>query len=583
MNKYITVGVQPNTKNTLDIIMFVYAFPSLPAVKLPEKNTADEVHLFMQYYIDSSDARQKEIRACLTNNLQNPYIRKVHMLNERIYTNKEIGVKSAKINQTVIGRRLSYSDIFEYINDNDIQGYIIIANSDILFDLTLENLLYSDIHLSKKMFAQLRYELNPSNPSASAIFGPRYDSQDVWILHTNYGITPEQQQLFQFHMGIPGCDNHLVHLFTILGYEVINHPAFIQTVHYHTTQKRNYDPANQMVATYGLVIPYGYSMGQCVNSIGRLNTEYSNISQMPQLSDNTILHDYILSKFAENKPFIVPRIGVYETEFARIGDIWYKTQNATPETRDFVQRRITILQQNTGILVKTAPHIMEYSQTYLRAFSNCELYAGWEKHGGAYKHIKESHDYVVSQAAHNKTQIWTKAFDIFHYIYGTPWTHALKGKRILIVSSFAETIRKQIAVRQNLYDGVDLFPDCSFVFIQPPQTHGAIPSTPDDTDYYGVYLAKFTTQLNEIKDTYDVALVACGGYGNPVCNHIFESSGKTAINVGGVLQMYFGVAGNRWYRNSPEIIQLFLNEHWTRPSPEERPAGAETIENACYW
>jgi hypothetical protein len=53
--------------------------------------------------------------------------------------------------------------------------------------------------------------------------------------------------------------------------------------------------------------------------------------------------------------------------------------------------------------------------------------------------------------------------------------------------------------------------------------------------------------------------------------------------VGGVLQMYFGVAGNRWYRNSPEIIQLFLNEHWTRPSPEERPAGAETIENACYW
>ena len=563
--------------------MFVYAFPSLPAVKLTEKNTTDEVHLFMQYYIDSSDARQKEIRACLTNNLQNPYIRKVHMLNERIYTNKEIGVKSAKIIQTVIGRRLSYSDIFEYINDNNIQGYIVIANSDILFDLTLENLLYSDIHVSKKMFAQLRYELNPTNPSASAIFGPRYDSQDVWILHTNYGITPEQQQLFQFHMGIPGCDNHLVHLFTILGYEVINHPAFIQTVHYHTSQKRNYDPGNQMVATYGLVIPYGYSMGQCVNSIGRLNTEYSNISQMPQLSDNAVLHDYILSKCIENRPFIIPRIGIYETEFARIGDIWYKTQHASPESRDFVQKRITVLQQNSGISVKTAPHIMEYSQQYLRAFSNCELYAVWEKHGGGYKHIKESHDYVVSQAAHNKTQIWTKTFDIFHYIYGTPWTHALKCKRILIVSSFAETIRKQIAVRQNLYDGVDLFPDCSFVFIQPPQTHGVIPSSTDETDYYGVYLTKFTKQLDELKDTYDVALVACGGYGNPVCNHIFESSGKSAINVGGVLQMYFGVAGNRWYRNSPEIIQLFLNEHWTRPSPEERPAGAETIENACYW
>ena len=468
--------------------MFVHAFQSPPAVKLSVKNTNDEVHLFMQYYIDSSDARQAEIRACLCNNLHNPFIQKVHMLNERIYTNQEIGINSTKIIQTVIGKRLSYSDIFEYINENDIQGYIVIANSDILFDNTLENLLYSDIHISKKMFAQLRYELNPTNPSASSIFGPRYDSQDVWILHTNYGISPDQQQVFQFHMGIPGCDNHLVHLFTILGYEVINDPAFIQTMHYHTTQKRNYNPANQMAATYGLVIPHGYSMGQCVNSIGRLNTAYSNISQMPKLSDNAVFYNYILSRFAKNKPFVVPRIGIYETEFARIGDIWYKTQHASPESREFIQQRTAILQQNSGISVKTANHIMEYSQKYLQAFSNCEVYAGWEKHGGEYNHIRESHDYVVSHTGKNKKMVWTKMFDIFHYIYGTPWTHALKGKRILIVSSFIETIRKQIDIRKNIYDGVDLFPECSFVFIQPPQTHGTIPPNPDETDYFGVYL-----------------------------------------------------------------------------------------------
>jgi len=561
-----------------DSRMFIFAFPSLPAVKLPEKNT-DEVHLFMQYYIDSSDARQAEIRACLYNNIQNPFVQKVHLLNERIYTDKELGVKSDKIIQVVTGTRLVYSDIFDYITQNDIQGYIVIANSDILFDRTLENLLYSDIHVSKKMFAQLRYELNPANPSASSIFGPRYDSQDVWILHTNYGITEEQQQLFQFRMGIPGCDNHLVHLFTILGYEVINHPAFIQTTHYHTSQKRNYDPSQQMIATYGLVIPYGYSMGECVNSIGRLNTEYSHVSQIPKLTDNMVFYNYILSKFAKNTPFIVPRIGIYETDFAWIGDIWYKTQNATPDTRDFIEKRTGVLQTHTGIRVKTANDIMEFSQKYLQAFSNCELYAGWEKHGGEYKHIKQSHDYVVAHHAANRKMIWTKCFDIFHYIYGTPWTHALKGKRILIVSPFHESIRKQIPIRKNIYDGVDLFPDCSFVFLSPPQTHGTATL---ETDSFSVPLSTFTKQLDDIRDTYDVALVSCGGYGNPVCNHIFES-GKSAINVGGVLQMYFGIAGNRWYRNSPEIIQLFLNEHWTRPSPEERPPGAETIENACYW
>lgn len=558
--------------------MFIYAIPSLPAVKLPEKNTTHEVHLFMQYYIDSNDARQAEIRACLYNNLQNPVIRKVHLLNERIYTPKEIGVKSAKITQVVTGRRLLYSDIFEYINNNDIQGYIIIANSDILFDKTLENLLYSDIHVSKKMFAQLRYEFNPVNPSVSNIFGPRYDSQDVWILHTNYGINEEQQQLFQFRMGIPGCDNHLVHLFTILGYEVINHPKFIKTIHYHTSQIRNYNPSQQMVATYGLIIPYGYSMGECVNSIGRLNTEYSTISQIPKLSDAELFYDYILSKFAANKSFIVPRIGIYENDFAWIGDIWFKTQHATPETREFIGKRTSVLQTNAGISVETANHIMEFSQKYLQAFSNCEMYAGWEKHGGEYKHIKQSHDYVVAHTA-NRKMLWTRIFDIFHYIYKTPWTHALRGKRILIVSSFIESIRKQISIRQKLYDGVELFPECSFVFIKPPQTHGT--PTPGN-EYFGIHLDKFTKQLDEIRDTYDVALVSCGGYGNPVCNHIFES-GNSAINVGGVLQMYFGIVGNRWYRTTPEIIQLFLNEHWARPSPEERPSGAETIDNACYW
>jgi hypothetical protein len=81
---------------------------------------------------------------------------------------------------------------------------------------------------------------------------------------------------------------------------------------------------------------------------------------------------------------------------------------------------------------------------------------------------------------------------------------------------------------------------------------------------------------------YDVALVSCGGYGNLVCNYIFDS-GKSAIYVGGVLQMYFGILGGRWLQDEPDIIRLFLNENWTRPKEHERPEGYKTIENGCYW
>jgi len=138
--------------------------------------------------------------------------------------------------QVNIGKRLLYSDVFKYVNDNGIKGYIIIANSDILFDNTLENLLYSDIHLSKKMFAQLRYEYNPLDPSLSRLFGPRIDSQDAWILHTNFMVAKKHEKMFDFNLGILGCDNKVMYLFMLLGYEVICHPAFIRTLHYHLSQ-----------------------------------------------------------------------------------------------------------------------------------------------------------------------------------------------------------------------------------------------------------------------------------------------------------------------------------------------------------
>jgi hypothetical protein len=95
-------------------------------------------------------------------------------------------------------------------------------------------------------------------------------------------------------------------------------------------------------------------------------------------------------------------------------------------------------------------------------------------------------------------------------------------------------------------------------------------------------LNEFTKELDKIKDDYDVALVSCGGYGNLVCNHIYNS-GKSAIYVGGTLQMYFGILGSRWLRERSDILRMFLNEHWSRPKESEKPPGHQAIEKSCYW
>ena len=166
-------------------------------------------------------------------------------------------------------------------------------------------------------------------------------------------------------------------------------------------------------------------------------------------------------------------------------------------------------------------------------------------------------------------------FDIFHYIHN-PWTHALGGKRILIVSAFADLIKTKIPTRDRIY-GIDLFPNCEFVFITPPQTQADEPS-----DEFNVELERFRLRVEQIKDSFDVALVSCGGYGNLVCSFIHDMK-KSAIYVGGVLQMYFGIYGNRWLTERPDIMKLFKNEHWTRPPPNFRPKNHGKVEGGCYW
>ena len=88
--------------------------------------------------------------------------------------------------------------------------------------------------------------------------------------------------------------------------------------------------------------------------------------------------------------------------------------------------------------------------------------------------------------------------------------------------------------------------------------------------------------LEKIKDTFDVALCSCGGYGNLVCSALFDM-GKSAIYVGGVLQMYFGIYGERWLKERPDIMKLYMNEHWSRPKEVEKPSGFESVEDSCYW
>lgn len=47
--------------------------------------------------------------------------------------------------------------------------------------------------------------------------------------------------------------------------------------------------------------------------------------------------------------------------------------------------------------------------------------------------------------------------------------------------------------------------------------------------------------------------------------------------------MYFGILGERWLRERPDIVTLYLNEWWRRPSDAEKPRNFQAVEGSCYW
>jgi hypothetical protein len=549
-----------------------------PSVQKSETPNNEPINLFYQFFIHKVNLRAKEIKKCLKFNVQNPHIDKIYLLNERLYTDNELGIISDKIIQIVIGNRLKFNDIFKYINENKITGYNVIINADIFLDTTIENLKYSQMHLQKQAMAILRYEY-AHNLEESKVFGPRFDSQDTWIFHSNYMPTIQEQRIFNFEFGKPGCDNKFVYLLNILDYEIINDPVFIKTYHVHESDKRDYTNADYIHTPWAVIIPANVNVNEIRPSLGidlyQVSIKTDGLTQI-NFHDNLVLFNYIQHKLSMNQNFIIPRIAGLENNYAVEGEELIKS-NGIPsnEFMEYINNTIHGMKNNAGIKLTDLNSIMKYSNMYMESFNQCEIYTCWEPHGEVYKYIAKSHDYMRNKYS-SKMPIWAFALDIFHYIKSQPWTLSLKRKRILIISAFEESIKEKIPIRKEIY-GIDLFPECEILTIKPPQTQGS-----EMSEEFEIELNKFFTKLDEIKNNYDVALVSAGGYGNLICSYIYKS-GKSSIYVGGVLQMYFGINGSRWIRERPDILRLYLNKYWSRPKESEKPKNHSNIEGSCYW
>jgi hypothetical protein len=544
--------------------------------KISIKNKIDQekIYLIYQFFVHKDADRNKELRKCLRFNVENPHIDKIYLLNEKIYTNAELGIESAKIEQINIVNRIKFKDIFSFVEQEQLKGYIITCNADIFFDKTVNNLRKSKMSNNKQILTQLRFDYTDKQLGKCKLFGPRADSQDTWIWHSNYNPYKERK-MFNIIFGKPGCDNKLTYLFNLIGFDVVNQPYFVKTYHIQKSQERDYNSLQPMPRPYMIVSPF-ITNRQLTNTkvwgtVGwRLIHDHKtsienithNFSRFLLGTDNTTLREHLKISKANDDIFLIPQTDkngiILASVILMLNNVtqgtFFQTGQITPEYQSNIQVkhfwnimlnlvRATQL-QHTGDLIAFSKAIME-------SFNRSDICLGYSTWDSTFRELMNENksDFYKSIFGVLKNKQWVSSTvtNIFNHLHHDPWIKQLNNRKLLIISPNTEEIEQQIKTvkLKNLY-GFDIFANCEFSFIK-----------------FSTWNTNIQEQIVNKLGDFDIALCEGGVYGPIISNYVY-GIGKSAIDIGDMLPLYFGLWTNSDMKSNKDIIQLYLNSNWKK-------------------
>ena len=258
-------------------------------------------------------------------------------------------------------------------------------------------------------------------------------------------------------------------------------------------------------------------------------------------------------------PFMAGRLGT--VELACI--VNYLKNQLTGEK--FYQGKIkTPMKYNAGFFPCNDTMLDKFSRIILEDIQHLDVMAAWNVN---------MEDYVVSKYASPSVTLVELAA-IFPLIEN-PWMKALKGKKVLVIHPYKDSIISQYAKRQQLFPNTEILPDFELEVIQ------AVQSVAGNWTAFPTWFDAYDSMCDDMAaKQFDIALIGAGAYGLPLAAFA-KKMGKQAVHVGGSLQLLFGIKGKRWDGGDVDIN--FYNEHWVRPLPHEVPAGFDSVEGGCYW
>ncbi|MCD8013647.1 MAG: hypothetical protein LUG99_10805 [Lachnospiraceae bacterium] len=214
----------------------------------------------------------------------------------------------------------------------------------------------------------------------------------------------------------------------------------------------------------------------------------------------------------------------------------------------------------------------DYARYVIENLDEADIMAYWRNYpeNNVFMPFYSGH---VSHAAVNDIY----PYPFWHKAELPDWQLSLENRKVLVVTSFAESVKRQYAKRNLIWEDADrILPQFNLYVYQSVQTNGGAVD-----DRFSSWMEAVEYMEREIMQMeFDIALVSCGGYGLPLSIRL-KKRGKKVIQWGGCYQLWFGIMGGRWRNDS--AIQNYANEYWTHPTAEETPPLAETVNSSAYW
>lgn len=275
----------------------------------------------------------------------------------------------------------------------------------------------------------------------------------------------------------------------------------------------------------------------------------------------------------------------------RFGTIEFDVLWLLEHGKDIPADYADILERNAGVFPKTPESIRRWGEEMKKAVqaTGCMATGWYTPILVREKELLKRWFSCVSESSVQQTPDYMPLRSIEPYYSGSirRWTTQCQGQRVCVVSSFVETMKKQIAKGEAViwpHAGLTLWPPTitwswvktgySPALVEPDEPCSwpeEVKTWEDAVDYMVAEVVKTESRI---------VIIGCGGLGMILAGRL-KALGKICIVMGGAVQVLFGIKGKRWENH--DFISAHWNSEWVYPSPSETPKKAVEVERGCYW